>query len=206
MTQPHAHPPSIEAAQSDAVKRRSEAANDFRRKEWLWEIALLVAATIWGGAILLLAMTARGVISSQFSPESTFCAGVLIGLFGAGLFFLCRDRLFRLRNASNANLISLIEAESLQKIYQVANNGGSVEVLNALEQAAMALTRGAPISAGTTNQTLDLARMEGKTAPKPPETVFGSTAILQHLADMIRKQNGSRSDADASGDAKRAKQ
>ena len=196
MTQPHAHPPAIEAAQSDAVTCRSKAADDFRKRQWLWEIFLAGAILMLGGAVLLFALAVLGFGPTQLPIEKAFAAAALTALFGGMLLYVCRDRLSQLRNASNANLTSLTEAEGLHKLQLAAINGASAEVINTGAQSIVALTRGPPMDPGTTNQTLEIARMEGKIAPKPADTALTPAAIIAQLLDMRAKQNEHHNDAD----------
>jgi len=193
MNQRYAHMPAKEAAQSAAVEWRSKVASDFRRKEWLWETVQFAATMILAGEIVLVLLILIGILNIQLTLERDCCGIVLLALTG-GLLYLCRDQLFRLRNASSANLTSLSEAEALERIQLMASNQIDVEILKMVTQAAVALTRGTSMKAGTTNQTLELAKREVQLAPKPRETAFGP-AMLQQLADMINQSNELETDS-----------
>jgi len=182
-------------AQSDGITCRAKAADDFRKKEWLWEIILVTATTILGGTIVLFLLEVLAVVNVQLTLVRACSAAGLMALNG-GLLYLCRDHLFRLRNTANANLTSLAEAEALRHIQQLAVSGCGAEIINTVTQSAVALTRGAPMVAGTTNQTLMLARMERAAAPRLPETNFSSVALLQQLLDSALKQSQPHNDSE----------
>jgi len=192
MTQPHAHPPAKEAAQSDAVRRRSRLADAYRMKEWIWDVVLIIGLLIVGSAVSAIALSGSGFWKTNLTLEKTIYVAVPAMVLGVLLMVVAFVRLASLRKCSSANLTALTEAEGIDRLYSLATGNTSVGMVETLAQSTVALTRGLPMKAEMTNQTLELSRREVKAGGRSP-----AEQLLKFMAD--------RSQPDGNADRKEKK-